>query len=82
MMNLKVNFAIVFIATFFSHDLFALDASGVTEKIKPAVVKVEVNFQKAPVRFGTRFFVSADGYLITNQHVVSDAFGMGYSLQI
>lgn len=82
MMNLKIYFAIVFIATLFSHDLFAMDASGVTEKIKPAVVKVEVYFQKVPVSFGTGFFVSADGYLITNQHVVSDAFGMGYSLKI
>jgi Flp pilus assembly protein TadD len=52
----------------------ARDIPSIVEKTKPAVVEI-VTFdqQNKPLKTGTGFFVSSDGALLTNFHVVSGA---------
>ena len=51
------------------------------EKCSPAVVRVVVRDKdRHPVAFGSGFFVSADGLLITNYHVVEGAQSAGVIL--
>lgn len=48
-------------------------------QLRDAVVKVQVLYMGIPVSVGTGFFVSRDGVMVTNDHVVSKAFNEGYS---
>jgi S1-C subfamily serine protease/Tfp pilus assembly protein PilF len=51
----------------------AEDASRLFERTAPAVVRIEVRDDKfRGVCTGTGFFVSADGLLVTNHHVIKD----------
>ncbi len=46
----------------------------IVKRVKPAVVEiVALNRKGAPTKFGTGFFVSTDGQLITNFHVIDGA---------
>lgn len=47
-------------------------------KLRDAVVKIEILRNGLPVSIGTGFFVSPDGTLVTNQHVVGAAFTEGH----
>ncbi|MCM2281437.1 MAG: serine protease [Bdellovibrionaceae bacterium] len=40
---------------------------------KPAVVKIVVRKEGSPFAYGAGFFISADGTLVTNHHLVKDA---------
>ena len=57
------------------------DGSQATEqlvsKTEPAVVRIQTN-----VGVGTGFIVEADGYIMTNNHVVANASGTGVASQI
>jgi S1-C subfamily serine protease len=48
------------------------DVAGIISKVEPAVVAVTVN-ERGGQSAGTGFFLSADGYLATNAHVVGTA---------
>jgi S1-C subfamily serine protease len=50
------------------------DVPAIVEKTKPAVVEI-LTFDKEnkPLKTGTGFFVSSDGALLTNFHVISGA---------
>lgn len=47
-------------------------------KLRDAVVKIEILRNGFPVSIGTGFFVSPDGTLVTNQHVIGAAFTEGH----
>src|SRR5258708_4703235 len=48
--------------------------SEIVKRVKPAVVEIVVlNRKGSPTKFGTGFFVSSDGQLITNRHVIDGA---------
>ncbi|MCM2282116.1 MAG: serine protease [Bdellovibrionaceae bacterium] len=55
----------------------SMSAEDLFRKYKSAVVKVVIQQQKIPIATGTGFFVSADGKLITNHHVVKNALKTG-----
>lgn len=55
----------------------SLSAEELFRKYKNAVVKVVIRQQKIPIATGSGFFVSADGKLITNHHVMKSALKAG-----
>jgi hypothetical protein len=53
------------------------DIPGVVRQGKPAVVQiVALDFENKPLKSGTGFFISSDGNLLTNYHVVSGAHSL------
>jgi Flp pilus assembly protein TadD len=57
-----------------SVDLRAADIPLLVQKTKPAVVEIlTFDSQNKPLKTGTGFFVSSDGALLTNFHVISGA---------
>ena len=55
-----------------STSLHAETIPDIVAKVKPAVVQITTLDQdRKPLKTGTGFFVSADGYLLTNNHVVA-----------
>jgi S1-C subfamily serine protease len=49
-----------------------VDIPGLVRQAKPAVVQiVTLDKQNKPLKAGTGFFISADGDLLTNYHVIS-----------
>ena len=48
-------------------------------KYVDAVLKITINYHGIPVSFGTGFFVSSTGTLITNKHVLKDVLDPGYT---
>ena len=55
----------------------ALSAENLFRRFKPAVVKILIRQQRVPIGTGTGFFVSPDGKLVTNHHVVKSALKTG-----
>jgi S1-C subfamily serine protease len=52
----------------------ALPIPEIVTKAKPAVLKITAyDSDGKPLRFGTGFFISDDGRLVTNLHVIEDA---------
>jgi S1-C subfamily serine protease len=52
----------------------ALSTPEIVSKAKPAVLEVTAyDSSGKPLRFGTGFFISADGDLVTNRHVIEEA---------
>ncbi len=56
-------------ATFSAEELF--------RRYQPAVVKVLIRQQQIPIATGTGFFVSSQGDLVTNHHVIKNALKTG-----
>jgi hypothetical protein len=56
--------------------------ADLNEKYEPAVVKIEIKEGGVPVSWGSGFFVSKDGKLVTNLHVVKEGLGLGFSLSV
>ena len=53
------------------------DIPDTVRRAKPAVVQiVALDFENKPVKSGTGFFISSDGNLLTNYHVVSGAHSL------
>ena len=48
-------------------------------KLRDAVVRIEISLHGVPVSHGTGFYVSEDGLLVTNDHVMRNAFEAGYT---
>jgi S1-C subfamily serine protease len=60
-----------------------LSSEKLFAKYKPAVVAVLVSYAGVPTAFGSGFFVSNQGELITAGHVVGDAINLdGYTVSI
>src|SRR5476649_2018140 len=51
-------------------DAYSHAVSGAVASAHPAVVHIEVQGNNAPGGSGSGFFISPDGYLLTNSHVV------------
>ncbi len=54
-------------------DAYSSAVSDAVSAANPAVVHIEVGAGDAPGASGSGFFISPDGYLLTNSHVVSGA---------
>ena len=54
-------------------DAYSQTVAGAVEKVRAAVVHIEVAGNDAPGGSGSGFFISPDGYIVTNSHVVSGA---------
>src|SRR5258708_26596469 len=65
---------IISLALFCASTALAADIRALVQKSKPAVVQIGVFDQAGQLlATGTGFFITADGYLLTNYHVLSHA---------
>ena len=54
-------------------DAYSESVSRIVDRAGPAVIHLEVQGNDAPCGSGSGFFISPDGYALTNSHVVSGA---------
>ena len=53
------------------------ESAALYAKMKDAVVKIVIDELSVPMSSGSGFFVSADGWIVTNRHVFQDAVALG-----
>ena len=58
------------------------DTAALFAKMKDAVVKLEVDELTVPTSMGSGFFVSSDGWIVTNRHVFQDVVKKGHGLTV
>lgn len=75
---------LLFSVIFFFNIQYSQSSTGAknAQKYEEAVVKITVTLQSIPMTFGTGFFVSQDGLLVTNHHVIKESFTPGFHLSI
>ena len=61
-------------------DAYSESVSAVVERASPAVIHLEVHGQRDAGGTGSGFFISPDGYALTNSHVVHGAHSVRASL--
>ena len=65
-----------------TRDSYVPTSDDLFKKLSPAVVKILVRLHGVPVLVGTGFFVSGDGVLMTNRHVMKNVIHeKGYSVE-
>lgn len=60
----------------------ALDAVGITARIRPAVVMIYTEFDDGSRSVATGFAVSTDGRIVTNRHVVAGETGRDHASRV
>jgi S1-C subfamily serine protease len=68
---MRTRLAVLFFAMVLSESAFA-DFVQIVARAKPAVVQLEIQTGHG-LQSGTGFFISSDGYLVTNAHVIAGA---------
>lgn len=61
-------------------DAYSESVASIVDRASPAVIHLEVRGNDAPGGSGSGFFISPDGYALTNSHVVSGARGIRAAL--
>lgn len=69
--GMRTSLAIFLVAIVLSEPAFA-DYVQLVARAKPAVVQIDVDTDEGS-QSGTGFFISSDGYLVTNAHVLARA---------
>jgi hypothetical protein len=72
-----VKYLIFFIIL--TSNVYALTPKEIYEKYAKAVVRIDIYYQGVPLSFGSGFFISGKGHLVSNAHVIELAFKPGYS---